>query len=444
MQRISALPAASAVAVAIVLAVASMGALSALEGAGDARVSVDTSPVASQPEDPAAAGAERPAMAYGGYQRGVAVAGGSFNDGLLADERTPMTQATPGLYGHDWFYDVDGVARDDAGGLGFLVDRGVSLIRVDFRWERLQPVLGQALESAEVARITAMLDAAAAHGLRVVLDCHNYGHYKTAGSPRVESAQGGWAIGSDHVPIDAYEDLWRRIVATWGEHPAVWGWELMNEPVNMGSDGVRRWQRASQATVDAVRAAEADGRHRAVLVAGYNWSTVRGWDEINGVPWIDDPLNDPDRLLYTAHHYWDSDHDSSYGVESPRSLSGDTDEAYAAVVVDELRQFTTWLRRHGVRGAVTEVGWPDNDGAQAWNVVAERWYRQADAARLHVTAWATGAAWADYELAPYEVASGSWHGGDLLGAANTQAAVIERHLSSARPAKDPRTRAHAP
>lgn len=365
------------------------------------------------------------------YLRGVAVAGGSFNDGALLGGRTAMTNATPGEYGRDWFYDVDGEQRTDDRGLAYLASRGHRLVRVDFRWERLQPSLHGRLDPAEVQRITAMLDAAARNGLRVILDCHNYGHYKAAGSPNAGSAQGGWPIGSDNLPAEAFADFWRRAVAQWGDHGAVWGWELMNEPVAMGDDGVERWQRASQVAVSAIRGAEPPGQAKAILVGGYNWSRVQDWGRTNGAPWIKDPLGDPDRLIYTAHHYWDAGSDSSYGADDPRRLSVSTSE-HAARTVAELREFTSWLRRHRVRGGITEVGWPDNDAATAWNAVAEQWFREADAARLHVTAWATGAAWGDYELAVYEAHPGSWswHGGDVMDTPNVQAAVLERHPSS--------------
>lgn len=508
---------------------------------------------------------------YVGYQRGVALAGGSFGDGMTASG-LPMTNAVPGVYGTDWFYDVDGLGRTDDAGLRWLAGRGLDLVRVDIRWERLQPTLDAPLDVAEVARISALLDAAGASELGVILDLHNYGHYKTADAPRASSPQGGWSLGEAALPHEALADVWRRVVEQWGDHPAVWGWELMNEPtgmaptrtatsfvgsavildfengtvpgqsgaalhvdvidsawVSLGSGdrtdhsdagdvvgalvrltpgsvetavslqlmdaqwqvhggphvpvpadgawhmltwrppvglladhrdfaihvggasgaksldvdkiavgaeaetghvtGVQHWQAASQLAVEAIRAAEPADAHRAILVAGYNWSDVDDWASTNGAPWIVDPLDDPDRLLYTAHHYWDGDGDSRYGNDSPTSLSGSVD-AHAKAMVAELSDFTSWLEAYAVRGAVTEVGWPDGRSADEWNQVAEAWFTEADRAALHVTAWATGAAWGDYDLALYEAAPGSWswHAGDTISSANVQARVLESHL----------------
>lgn len=368
---------------------------------------------------------------YVGYLRGVAVAGGSFNDGRHSSGA--MTASSPGTYGIDWFYDVDGERRTDETGMAYLASRGIELIRVDFRWERLQPELNGPLQADEVARITAMLDAAARHGLKVVLDCHNYGHYKADDAPALESAQGGWSLGEDELPYSAFADLWRRVVEEWGAHQAVWGWELMNEPVHMDAPGyptgVERWQAASQVATEAIRASEPQGQERAVLVGGYEASSVVEWARVNGDPWVDDPLGDPNRLIYVGHHYWDADRSSEYGAETPAFLSGSVD-AHAATVVGQLREFTSWLEEHDLRGAVTEVGWPDQ-AAEDWNVVADAWFAEADAAALHVAVWATGSAWGDYDLAVYEANPGSWswHGGDVLDTANRQAAVLEAHLS---------------
>lgn len=364
------------------------------------------------------------------YLRGVAVAGGSFGDGTHTSGE--MTTAQPGDYGVDWFYEVDGGQRTSDSGLSYLEGRGVDLIRVDFRWERLQPQLGGPFNDAEVRRITAMLDAAERLGLQVILDCHNYGHYKTPDSPGLSSPQGGWPIGHEAVSYESFADLWRRIAIQWGDHPAVWGWELMNEPVAMDgpgkTSGVARWQAASQAAVDAIRAVKPAEGQKAVLVAGYEWSKVGEWD-VNGVPWITDSLGDRDRLVYVGHHYWDADQDSNYGEDTPAGISGSV-EAHVDVVVAELREFTSWLTEHGVRGAVTEVGWPADDTG-GWNSVAEAWFTEADAFDLHVIVWATGSAWGDYELAVYEANPGSWSwpDGDTIDTANVQASVLEAHPS---------------
>jgi hypothetical protein len=91
----------------------------------------------------------------------------------------------------------------------------------------------------------------------------------------------------------------------------------------------------------------------------------------------------------------------------------------------ELRRFTSWLRTNNVKGYIGEVGWPEgpNGDDARWNALAERWYRDADAADLWVTAWTTGERWGSYPLAAYRDRP------DQRGvdSASAQAEVIERH-----------------
>ena len=92
--------------------------------------------------------------------------------------------------------------------------------------------------------------------------------------------------------------------------------------------------------------------------------------------------------------------------------------------------FTDWLARNRVDGYIGEVGWPDDRRGEAaeWNQLAERWYQDADAARLWVTNWAAGEWWkSTYDLASYE----DRELGSGVDSANTQAAVIEAHPSTA-------------
>jgi Cellulase (glycosyl hydrolase family 5) len=70
---------------------------------------------------------------------------------------------------------------------------GMELIRLPFKWERMQPTLNGPLSSAELGRLTAFLDAAEARGMKVVLDLHNDGRF------------GGAVIGSPQVPVSAFE-----------------------------------------------------------------------------------------------------------------------------------------------------------------------------------------------------------------------------------------------
>lgn len=387
---------------------------------------------------------------YDGNVRGISLAGARY-DGVLSDGKTAMTNTTPGTYGVDFFREVDGEKHNSLASLRFLADKGYRFDRVDFRWEQLQPRLFGPLDTAEVDRVTAYLNALDHVGMKAILDLHNYGHYKTADAPDVSSSHGGWSLGQERLPYSTLVDVWQRIVAQWGAHPAVWGWEIMNEPVDMGDDaqpsppsvsgelgptdsrlskgesaatsGIDHWKLASQEVVTHIRAR---GDRKAILVAGYDWSRMANFSGINGSPWIIDPLSDPAKLIYVAHHYWDSERSGNYGQQSPESVYGSVAEAIDTVL-DEFGDFTTWLDMHGVRGAVTEVGWPHGQYSAEWNAVARAWLDHADAHDVHWWYFATGTTWVDVPFSVY-TATGHWSIFGVLERDTGQAPVIEARL----------------
>ena len=155
-------------------------------------------------------GTDQPQMAVVGahaelptptYRRGVNLAGAEFGSAL------------PGTYGVDYIY-----PNNDE--LDYYESKNLNLIRLPFRWERIQPTLGAALDSAELARINAVVTAAEARGMTVVLDLHNYGRYTQAG---VERTLGDGVLTSTHLA-----DVWTRL-ATYFQGRSVW-YGLMNEP----------------------------------------------------------------------------------------------------------------------------------------------------------------------------------------------------------------------
>lgn len=232
------------------------------------------------------------------YLRGVAVAGGAF--GFPANDPTSRySNVSPGRIEVDYHY-------DRPGSLVFLRSRGHRLARIEFRWERLQPQLFGDLDPSELARVTAVTRAAGTAGMRAVLDMHNYGAYYlhdgTQGARR--------PLGSAELPIEAFEDVWRRVAAAFRTEPAVEALGLMNEPVGLsepdGEAGSRVWEEASRRVIAALRG---DGERRLLMVAGYLYSGVQTWRRYHPRPWVDDP-----RIRYEAHHYWDLEHDSTYDV----------------------------------------------------------------------------------------------------------------------------------
>jgi aryl-phospho-beta-D-glucosidase BglC (GH1 family) len=226
------------------------------------------------------------------------VAGAEFGAPVV-DRTSAFSNANRGTPERDYHF-------DSAATFEYLAGRGVRLVRIPFRWERLQPKLDRALDAGELGRLRGLIGRARAAGLSVILDMHNYGGYFLFdGSQGVRRP-----VGSRLVPIAAFADVWRRISRAFDDEPGVVGYGLMNEPVELdpvgGLSPQQVWFRASQAAVSAIRRA---GDRTLILVAGYQWSGVQQWTRWQPRPWIRDPA---ENVRYEAHHYWDCDHSGTY------------------------------------------------------------------------------------------------------------------------------------
>jgi hypothetical protein len=246
--------------------------------------------------------------------RGINVNGPEFgvggNLGLGTDD--VFSNRNRGTYGRG----PRGWHHESHASLDYLASRGIEVVRVPFRWERLQPSLGQPLDAKELDRLTEMVDRIAEVGMVAIPSAFNYGAYwlndETCGCGRRTP------IGSAAVTIDHFVDLWTRLSEAFEGSSSVVAYGIMGEPVGMSGPEV--WEEASQEVVDALRE---QGDETLVMVPGYSWSGVQSFpiQHPNG-PWIEDPA---DRVRYEAHHYWDStyagDYDLSYAEENDAAVA---------------------------------------------------------------------------------------------------------------------------
>ena len=287
----------------------------------------------------------------GGYRRGVNLAGAEFGESKL-----------PGTYGVDYTYPT-------AAELDYYRGKGLTLIRLPFRWERLQRGLYGPLDGAELGRLDQVVAAARARGMQVLLDPHGYARYQ------------GQLIGSPAVPNAAFADFWQKVAGHYRDEPAIWAYGLMNEPHDTGG----LWPAAAQAGVDGIRAADAG---RLILVPGDQWSGAWSWQQANANLWISDPANN---VMYEAHQYFDADSSGTYG------LGYDAQGAYPTLGVDRVKPFIAWLQTRGARGFIGEYGVPDNDAR--WLTVLDTFLSYLDANGMGGTYWAGGSWWGNYPLA---------------------------------------------
>lgn len=191
----------------------------------------------------------------------------------------------------------------------YLAGRGVTVVRLPFRWERLQPTLGDSLQQAALLELKAAVGRAGDAGLKVILDVHNYGGY------RVQTPTGPikLKLGSPELPATYFADLWGRLAHNFRNDDNVVAYDLMNEPYNdpttvdeqpgvyQGShvSKAKAWEGYAQAALTRIRQTQDTKR---VMVPLYCDVGDAQQTHADG-GWVSDPA---DNHWYTAHQYFDT------------------------------------------------------------------------------------------------------------------------------------------
>lgn len=264
--------------------------------------------------------------------------------------------------------------------LKYYADKGVDLIRLPIRWERVQDTLGGELDLAgDIALLKQVLADAASLGMDVVIDVHNYGRYNDV------------AIGAVGGPtIAQFADFWQKMAVQFKDFSSLVGYDLMNEPHDMPAPGV--WKAAAQAATDAIRTVD---MNNIIYVEGDGWSSAHTWLNNNKDLIINDPAN---RIIYQAHGYYDHYNEGMY------RYSYEGEGAYPMIGVDRLKPFVEWLQANNLQGMIGEFGIPSND--PRWLEVQKNALDYMIANGLEATAWA-GGAWFDPSYVVYTARPGS-------------------------------------
>jgi len=241
-------------------------------------------------------------------RRGVSLAGAEFGN------------AIPGTLGTDYFYPT----HDE---VDYYASKGMTEMRIPFRWERLQPTVGEAFDEAEGARLDDLVAYSLGKGVGVLLDPHNYAQYN------------GSVLGSG-VTAASFADFWSRLATRYAGMPTI-DFGLMNEPHDMNTED---WVASANAAIQAIRAT---GANNLITVSGNGWDKASDWYQTwygsaNAKALLDivDPM---DNLAFEAHMYFDGD-----------GSGKDRDCVNEDVGVQRLTKFTGWLRTNKKRGFLGE------------------------------------------------------------------------------------------
>lgn len=305
---------------------------------------------------------------------GVNVCGAEFGDS------PQFCNENPGEFGRAFTYNSERT-------VAYFANQGLGLVRMPFRWERIQPRLGMPLDPAELDRLKQFLAWAKEHKARVIPDVHNYGRYRIRAGGRVIDARIDQKIdGEPLVSREHFADLWRRLSSALERHPAVHAYGLMNEPHDMADSD---WKGISQAAVDAVRGR---GDETPIMVAGESYSNSERFARVNGPrAWIKDPAG---RTIYEAHCYFDQDFSGRYAKSHDAELAADP--RLKTRGLRRVRPFLEWCAANKVKGFVGEFGVPGSD--PRWLELLPPFLDALETAGVDACWWAAGEWWGLYPL----------------------------------------------
>lgn len=198
-----------------------------------------------------------------------------------------------------------------------------------------------------------VLDACRKYGILTVVDLH--------------SPPGGRWPNRDlvliHEPkyLAAFVACWEKIARRFKGHPAVWAYDLVNEPAQsqppgeLGTDYLQAQVLAAQ----AVRAIDPD---TPIIIEVDHWCSAEGFKYI-------EPVKIP-RVLYQVHMYWPGQfthqgvHGSPVGIKYPGVIDGKyVDKEALRRHLAPVREFQLAYNVHIYAGEFSAIRWAPGDSA---------------------------------------------------------------------------------
>lgn len=274
------------------------------------------------------------------------------------------------LAGPEFGSDLPGVEGKNFGwptakSLDYWKSKGVRLIRLPIKWERLQTKLMEDLDPTYAGGLKRTVDLIKERDMQVILDLHNYAAYRG-----VKSTPTG------AVPYESLADVWRRLAELYKDNPAVWGYGLMNEP-QVGELAYR------QGAIDAIR--KVDAKTRILLACD---GQVKNWIARKTRPSAVDFKDPSDNLWFENHFYFDRDGSGRY------AKSYDDEKATPTIGVERAKQFRDFLKEFKLKGIVGEYGVPANpDEDPRWLEALDKTMAFMQENCIPSTYWAGGEYW---------------------------------------------------
>jgi len=288
---------------------------------------------------------------------GVNLASAEFGEGNM-----------PGEYGKHYTYPT-------VEELDYFKGKGLMLVRLPLKWERMQPELGGDLNREELERLKEFVGEAEKREIAVILDLHNYGRRFVNGEKYI--------IGTGELTVGYFASFWKKLADEMKSFTNIYGHGLMNEPYDL--DASTPWFQMAQAAIDSIREVDTD---RTIIIGGDDWSSAERWLQKSDTL---KHLNDPSgNLMFEAHLYFDKDASGSY------KKSYDEEECTPTKGIERVTPFVNWLKENGFRGMIGEYGVPDDD--ERWLETTDIFLSFLQQNGVNATYWAAGPWWGKYKL----------------------------------------------
>ncbi len=163
------------------------------------------------------------------------------------------------------------------------------------------------------------------------------------------------AIFNEPVYQDHFVALWERIARRFRGRPAIWGYDLINEPVqNLPSPaGVPDYLGTQVRAARAIRAIDPE---TPIFIAAAEWDSAQGFREL-------EPIDIP-RVIYQVHMYVPSafTHQGVHGAWTPTAYPGRIegeiwDKARLRSVLEPVRVFQRAYNVHIYVGEFSAIRW---------------------------------------------------------------------------------------
>ena len=282
----------------------------------------------------------------------------------------------PGTYDSSYTYPTQ--AEVD-----YFKGKGMNILRLCFRWERLQRSANASFDATEFSRLDSFITQATAKGMYVIVNPHNFARYfpDTSSYNTMQSGSIG-VIGSASVPNSVFADLWSRLANTYKtNNHVIFG--LMNEPNAISTS---QWVSAANAAIVAIRAT---GAPNLISVPGVEWTGAWSWSSSGNATAMLGIVDSGNNYVYEVHQYMDSD-----------SSGTSTTIVDANIGVTRVSGFTQWLKDNNRRGFLGEFAVANSTigggiGDETLNNLLSH-IQNNSSVWLGWTWWAAGPWWGEY------------------------------------------------